>query len=171
MFLQSFTGVWNRLVRSPIFWLLFLVLLLSKMLKVKIQVKGVPTNLLQAMERALANTPYRKQLTNWLAISKMETGGFKSSLYTLINNPWGMRPSTVRRHAQSGVYDSPTNGQFARYASLEKAAEDILLYMQARQWPTEELDLYSFVSLMKAKGYFVEPIDYYYKAVKASLEK
>jgi hypothetical protein len=129
------------------------------------------------METALANSPYRKQLTNWLAISKMETDGFKSSLYTLINNPWGMRPSKPgsgpnnRPDAQDGVYLSPTNGEFARYNSLDRAAQDIVLYMKARQWPTEEMDLYSFVSLMKKKGYFVEPLDYYYKAVKAQLER
>lgn len=82
-----------------------------------------------------------------------------------------MRPSEIRRHSQSGVYQSPKNGKFARYASVEKAAEDIFLYMDARKFPTEEMDLLSFVQYMKSKGYFVEPVDYYYKAVKAQLDR
>jgi hypothetical protein len=134
-------------------------------------VSNVPPNLQKAMETALKNSPYRTQLSNWMAISKMETDSWKSSLYTLINNPWGMRPSVQRQHSQDGSFQTVSNGVFAKYANLDRAAEDIVLYMSARNWPTTEMDLYSFVSLMKKKGYFVEPLDYYYKAVKASLEK
>jgi hypothetical protein len=155
------------------FFLLFLVipLLLMKMLKVKIQVKNVPTPMLKAMEKALANSPYKKHLTNWLAVSKMETDGWKSTVFTMLNNPWGMRPSVKRKNTQIGAFNTQKNGAFARYKNLDDAAADIVLYMQDWKWPTEEMDLFSFISLMKSKGYFVEPVDYYYKAVMAQLNR
>jgi hypothetical protein len=82
-----------------------------------------------------------------------------------------MRPSVERNHSQDGVFITVENGDFARYNSLDRAAQDIVLYMKARQWPTHELSLFSFVSLMKQHGYFIEPLDYYYNAVNAWLQR
>lgn len=182
MFSQSLNGLWNRLAKSPIYLLLFLLLLWT-MLKVKLSLKNVPPNLQAAMERALTGTPYRRQLANWLAISKMETAtkvngmltGWTSTLYRLGNNPWGMRQSTQRQHSQDGTMirndAGEKNAVFATYRNLDRAAQDILLYMQARKWPEQEMDLYSFVSLMKQKGYYGVSVDHYYNAVKAMLER
>lgn len=155
---------------SPIFWLLFLAIMLMKVLRVKTTVTNVPANFQAAMERALKNSKYKKHLVNWIAVSKMETDRWQSSLYTLFHNPWGMRQSVKRKHTQSGSRETK-NGLFATYKTLDDAARDIVLYMEEWNWPTEEMDLYSFVQYMKSKGYFVEPVDYYYKAVKAQLER
>jgi hypothetical protein len=163
---------------SPIFWLLFLAILLMKTLRVKTTVTNVPTAFQTALERALRNSKYKKHLVNWVAISKMETNKWTSSIYTLWHNPWGMRPSDPspvlgpnnRADSQDGFVETK-NGKFAKYKNLDRAAQDIVLYMDARKFPTEEMDLLSFVQYMKSKGYFVEPVDYYYKAVKAQLER
>lgn len=101
----------------------------------------------------------------------METAGWKSPLFQATNNPWGMRPATQRKNSQDGIYISPTNGKFAKYNSLDRAAQDIVKYMNAKQWPTTELSLYEFVTVMKKHGYFIEPLDYYYNAVNAQLER
>lgn len=82
-----------------------------------------------------------------------------------------MRPSTERSHSQAGVYVTSANGNFAKYNSLTRAADDIVLYMKARQWPTHELSLFEFVSTMKNKGYFVEPMNFYLNAVEAWLQR
>ena len=155
---------------SPIYFLLFLAILLMKALRVKTTVTNVPVAFQKAMETALRNSKYKKHLVNWIAISKMETDRWTSSIYTLFHNPWGMRPSVKRKHTQLGVQETK-NGKFATYASIDAAARDIVLYMEEFNFPTDEMDLLSFVQYMKSKGYFVEPVDYYYKAVKAQLER
>lgn len=142
-----------------------------KLLRVKTTVTNVPVPFQKAMETALRNSKYKKHLVNWIAISKMETNGWTSSQYTLFHNPWGMRPSVKRKHTQSGSTSPGKNGVFATYKNLNDAAQDIVLYMTDWNFPTDEMDLLSFVQYMKSKGYFVEPIDYYYKAVKAQLER
>lgn len=160
-----------RLSLFPIFWLLFLATLLMKILQAKIKVTNVPAPFQTAMEQALRNSKYRKHLVNWIAVSKMETDGWKSSLYSLFHNPWGMRPSVQRKHTQNGSREVKGNGTFATYKNINDAAVDIVLWMEARKFPEGEMDLYSFVQAMKGKGYFVEPVDYYYKAVKAQLDR
>lgn len=142
-----------------------------KLLQVKTKVTNVPPDFQAALEKAFRNTKYKKHLANWIAVSKMETNRWTSTFYTLFHNPWGMRPSVKRKHTQSGATQPGKNGTFATYKNLDDAARDIVLYMDEFRWPTDEMDLYSFVQYMKSKGYFVEPVDYYYKAVKAQLER
>jgi hypothetical protein len=142
------------------------------MITVKIRVTKVPPELERALKQNLNLSPYLNSVDNWLAVAKMETAGFTSRIYTNYNNPWNMRPSKVRQHTQDGVMTTGGNGQFATYANLDRACQDILLYMQARKYPTSEMSLYDFVSFMGVKGYFgEESIQSYYGKVKAWLER
>jgi hypothetical protein len=98
----------------------------------------------------------------------METSGFTHRAFVMFNNPWNMRPSKQRAHTQSGSFTTQGNGDFATYATLANAVDDILLYMQARRYPTSELSLFDFVTFMGSKGYFgKESALSYYKKVKA----
>jgi hypothetical protein len=139
---------------------------------VQIRVTKIPTDLEQALKRQLNLTPYSNSVNNWLAVAKMETAGFTSRIYTSYNNPWNMRPAQIRQNSQDGVMTTGGNGQFATYSDLDRACEDILLYMKARKYPTSEMSLYDFVSFMGVKGYFgEESIQSYYGKVKAWLER
>jgi hypothetical protein len=123
------------------------------------------------MENSLQGTKYESLINNWLAVSKMETGGWKSGLYLNYNNPWGMRPSKVREHTQSGVVVTENNGEFATYDSLSDAAKDIFLYSQARRFPIDTT-LWEHIAYMFSKGYSTsETAMEYYKRVKAWLER
>jgi hypothetical protein len=171
MSLPSLPGVLKVLVKSPVFFAVSLLLLIMEQIKVSLTVTKIPPAFRRAMDAAFQNSLYVAQKNNWFAVSKMETAGFASSLYRIYNNPWGMRPSKVRKHTQSGSV-STSNGEFATYDSLDDAAADIVLYMAARKYPTSEMSLHEFVSLMQAKGYFVgESINSYYSKVKAWIER
>lgn len=176
MSLKSLSGVLTHYAASPLFWLLSLSILLMSApvlaTQKELTVSKVPGMLAQAMQRALKGTPYQIHLVNWLAVSKMETAGWSSVVYTTATNPWGMRPSKERENTQDGVYVSPNNGEFARYKSLDRAAQDIVLYMKARQWPTSKMSMSEFVSRMKQAGYFGDvSVNEYLQAVEAWTER
>jgi len=100
----------------------------------------------------------------WLAVAKMETAGFTSELYRRAYNPWGMRQAKVRTHTQTWVI-STANGIFAAYSTLDNAARDIIHYMDSVGFPESVDGLRTFIQILKAKGYFVEPADFYYDLV------
>lgn len=152
--------------------LLFLLHLLIRQMKITLTITNLPTDLVAAMHRQLDNTPYAWTIPIWMAVAKMEVAGFTSRMYTQFNNPWNMRPSTVRQHTQDGYITTETNGMFATYASLDMAAKDILLYMQARKYPVDSMELYNFVQFMGRKGYYgEEPFLSYYRKVVAWLQR
>jgi hypothetical protein len=174
MFSKLLNGALKLYGLSPIVLVGFLALLSRPRNPAKkISVSNVPDNLLSAMRKALpTNHPYSYHLVNWLAVSKMETAGFSSPQYRMANNPWGMRPSTQRLNTQSGIFQTSGNGDFAKYNSVDDAAEDIFLYMKARKFPETHLSLFDFVSFMKSKGYFVDlTAGEYYERVVAWLER
>jgi hypothetical protein len=171
MFSRFLNGFLKRFGLLPIVLLIFLLHQLMTR-KVKIAVANVPTNLLAALQKAMTNSPYRPHLDTWLAISKMETAGWTSSQYRMANNPWGMRPAKERQHSQDGIFSTSSNGDFAMYNSLDRAASDIVLYMQARRYPTMATDLLTFIEFMKSKTYFTElSAVEYYKRVLAWLNR
>jgi len=57
---------------------------------------------------------------------------------------------------------------WAHYQSLEDAAKDIILYMDARRYPTASPSFFAFVQTMKEKGYFEEPFEVYYSRAEAN---
>lgn len=70
-----------------------------------------------------------------------------------------MRPSVQRKNSQDGTVKT-SNGTFATYANLQRATDDILQYMNAKDFPvdtdTETPTLSTFVAILGSKGYYGE---------------
>ena len=149
--------------------LLFLSFRILK--KKRTKVANVPSDFLNALWKTLKGTAYQNRLDNWAALAKMETAGFSSNIYKRYNNPWGMRRSVQRKNKQSGSVQT-SNGVFATYNSLQDAADDILLWMTAQNFPvdsdTETPSLSTFVANVGARGYYgSEPTNSYLQKVIA----
>lgn len=119
----------------------------------------------ERLRDALATTVYSDYINFWMAVAKMETAGFDSSIFRVANNPWNMeKPYNRTTTARPIAY----NGRWAMYASLKDAADDILLYMKARQFKTRIQTIDDFVREMGRLGYYGnESADSYLKKVKA----
>jgi len=142
---------------------LFLYLIFRKK---KIQVKNVPITFRTALNDALSKSKYSGYVDYWLAVSKMETGGFTSQLYQTYNNPWGMKFPTIRPTSASGdVYLQGSN--WAKYRNLYDASVDILKWMNNINFPEHITSLETFIGAMKSKHYFEEPYSQYLNLVRA----
>lgn len=136
------------------------------------QVTGVPPDLRKWGALTFGDSPY-KNLENWLAVSKMETAGWTSSLYNFHNNPWGMGYAKTRPNRQersSAVSSSTGQGthfQFASYETLEDACADICLWMDYEKFPTQQLAIADHVAEMGKRGYFgkEDPAEYLSKVL------
>lgn len=119
----------------------------------------------ERLRDALATTVYSDYINFWMAVAKMETAGFDSSIFRIANNPWNMeKPYNRNTTARPVAY----NGRWAMYASLKDAADDILLYMKAKQFKTRIQTIDDFVREMGRLGYYgKESADSYLKKVKA----
>jgi len=140
----------------------FLIILIFRK-TAKVTVKNVPSSFQNAIQQAFNQTKYNHLMNYWLAVSKMETGGFTSSLFLRFNNPWGMKFPRQRVNTVSGQ----TGEGWATYSHIDNAARDIILWMDAKRFRTDVKSLEAFVTEMKANGYFEEPYAEYLKLVKA----
>lgn len=148
------------------------------------QPNNVPPNFLMLMQNQFQSSRFKNLLNYWLSIAKMETAGFTSGLYLNGNNPWGMKIPEIRkttaqgrqygvtgRYLAASLRSNPilsNSSAFASYPTLSAGVADILLYMEAMNYPENIPDLLSFVQVMKSKGYFgSETVDSYYQKVKA----
>ena len=92
----------------------------------------------------------------WLQVSKMETANFTSHLWTFNKNPWGMKRSYRRKNSQNTkYYEMVPNGEWAYYKTLDDAAHDIILWMQARDFSKTITNISDFVEAMYKQNYFV----------------
>jgi len=152
----------------PIALLLFLVLRVFKAKTKTVNPANLPTTFEQEVNQAFSNTEFYHLRKFWLAVSKMETGGYSSSLYLKYNNPWGMKFPTSRRNKVSGQTGS---APWAVYANTFDAAQDIILWMRARRFNPAQSSLEDFIAEMKRVGYFEEPYEQYLNLVKAWMQR
>lgn len=109
-----------------------------------------------------------RHATFWIKVSKLETANYTSVLYRLHNNMWGMSYFKYGKRPTKGSYKVYHKGKptrFAGYKTREAAVEELILYLKTAKYPKDFKCLEEFVCFMKDKGYFEEPIDYYYKII------
>jgi hypothetical protein len=94
-------------------------------------------------------------------VARLETGNYTSELFKNQNNLFGMRNASSRPNCQKGV----ANG-FGIYESVDKSICDLADYLDYFKYPKSFPDLLTFATFLKAKGYYVEPLDKYYNALK-----
>lgn len=125
----------------------------------------------------ISNSDFSETYWNWVAVSKMETAGWTSKLYTEANNPWGMKVPKVRPNRVAGAYVSrdisgKTSMDFAQYNGLIDACDDIILWMQYTKFPTNRLSIQEHILAMQQRGYFgAESLQSYLGKVIAWLDK
>ena len=131
-----------------------------------------PQTVSNAFNEEFDNSEYRNSKKNRFLVSKMETAGWSSPLFINGLNLWGMKKAKRRPNTQeSSVYGVPgrdnqisitgivseVTGQseWAKYANLNDAVKDIILWCEYTKFPKEKLSLRSHVEEMKKRGYFV----------------
>lgn len=77
-----------------------------------------------------------------------------------------MKQPKVRKTTSIGE-TSAIEGMFATYSSKRSSVEDIVLYMDAMNYPQNFVDLKTFVFYMKDKGYYGISAEAYYAACVA----
>jgi len=90
-----------------------------------------------------------KESGYWTAVSAHETGGWTSEVYKSNNNMFGMKQPEQR--------DTTSEGEKNGYASYKNEMDsilDLLLWINARQFPKEHDSIRKLTSDMKSKGYF-----------------
>ena len=101
----------------------------------------------------------------WVAVSAFETGNWNSRLFVEDNNPFGMKHPSVRKTTSQGVGPSG----FAKYETVDKGVEDIVLYMNWFNYPKDFATVQEMIGFMKMKGYFEEPLTYYLAGVESKI--
>lgn len=102
----------------------------------------------------------------WAAVAGHETGNFKSELYKLANNAFGMKIPVTRASTRSGQYQAK-EGMFSAYATLDDGVEDLVLYLTALRYPKDFNSLDEFVAFMKSKNYFEQDLKAYTAGVRS----
>jgi len=101
-----------------------------------------------------------KEARFWISVSAHETAGFTSPVYNENNNLFGMKQPEERKTTSLGQ-----KGNYASYENDEDSIKDIMLWIEARQFPKEHGTIRQLTSDMKNKGYFEAPYLEYTNAV------
>lgn len=82
-----------------------LVFLIGKLMKGSStgRVANVPDPVQKAFNKIFDQSDFKSLKDNWLAVSKMETGGWDSKLFTNSLNLWGMKKPKVRPTTAEGI--------------------------------------------------------------------
>lgn len=120
----------------------------------------------KVLRNELYNAGYDEHYVQfWFSVAAFETGNFTSRLFKSCSNPWGMKMPRIRETAAVGTCVAD-EGDFAKYANLKGAAQDIVLYMRAVNFNPNIYSIENFVTEMQNKGYFTADYDEYLNGVK-----
>lgn len=151
-------------VTSPLFWigsLLILILFLRRKTSLS------QTEISRQIQSQIHNAGYSDNVGNfWAAVSRFETGNFKSNLAVAYNNYFGMKwnGSPSVRFVEIGT------NKWANPSSLEDSVSLQIDYMKRKHYATDYKSFYDFVTFMKTVGYFEEPFAQYWEGVKTYIE-
>lgn len=100
----------------------------------------------------------KREALYWVAVSMVETTDFTDPIFVLGNNCFGMKVARNRETTRSGTITSQTETDpdktFSSYLSVADSVRDLMLYMDATNYPTDFPTLDQFIFFMKGKGYF-----------------
>lgn len=126
--------------------------------------KPILINLIARKVKRLVNNSKYKDLTKYIiAQAKVETGDFSSRLFVVHNNLFGMKNASKRFQLGEPVQGS----DFRYYANEKESIEDFLLYLDYVKFPIEVNSLADYVTELKARSYFEEPVNEYLLLMKS----
>lgn len=100
---------------------------------------------------------YRKLRKYVVAQAKHETGNFESRVFLQNNNAFGMK-NPFRRVTTSLGGD---HNNYARYADVGDSLQDLFLWFDMRNFPTEVTSVDEYAFLLKSGKYFEDDLDNY----------
>jgi Mannosyl-glycoprotein endo-beta-N-acetylglucosaminidase. len=90
-----------------------------------------------------------------------ETGNFTSILYKEFNNPFGMKHPAVRQTTATGTWYG-----YATFPDIVTAVADFVLYWKAQKLQSAFAKVETYITAIKARGYFGDLYSTYLTAVK-----
>lgn len=117
----------------------------------------------------MKDSEYSGLVEYWRSITKMESNGYKSTVCLRCNNICGMKmPRERQTTAFEGTQFTGSSVWWATYHSMSDCAQDLVLYMRAKRYPTKFDTLADLVAFMGSKGYYgEESFNSYYNKVLA----
>lgn len=94
-----------------------------------------------------------------------ETGNFQSQLARFKNNLFGMKKPSQRAFLGIKDPDSP----YMSYSSWNESVRDLLLWMEAVNFPSQVSGSAQYVQELKRRNYFEDNITTYLKGVNSAL--
>lgn len=135
--------------------------------------KTTSSNQKQLIKQKLTAKGYSDRMGDWWgAISDHETGKWTSRLYRIYHNMFGMTQPSERQTTSIGPVLANDNGNAVKFASFsddDSSVDDLILYLQARQYPQDFESLDKLITFMQKKGYFTAPYATYLSSVKSRL--
>jgi uncharacterized FlgJ-related protein len=90
-----------------------------------------------------------------LAQAKLESGEFTNNLTRKGNNLFGMRHPKIRRTTSLGpTMRAEGRAGYAKFESIEKSVEDLLLYLECRNIPDTFAIAHNYARVLKEKHYY-----------------
>ena len=122
----------------------------------------------QRIFRVLLESNVPEQMAKILvAQAAHETGNFTSNLFKTANNAFGMKVPNIRPTFTIGE----TKSGFAKFATIEDSASDLLLWLEHFGIPLNFVDPREYVKAIKARGYFEDSIGNYTNGVLRAFMK
>jgi hypothetical protein len=107
----------------------------------------------------------------WVALSKLESDDYKSTLAVKYFNVVGMTVPKQRPSLKSGqVYSEGDDQYFSVYANFDKCAADLVLWCIYTEFPQEVDSVDGFVMEIKKRGYFTSDPDAYARGLQEKLK-
>lgn len=120
------------------------------------------------IQKILTGNGYSPRMARLVAaVSRHETGNYTSHVFRTLNNMFGMRFPNVRK--TTALYESDSN--YSVYASPSDSVNDMVLYLNAREFPFDVSNARDLVETMKRKGYFEDSLENYLAGVERALPK
>lgn len=104
----------------------------------------------------------------WIeAMARHESGNYTSKIAKENNNIFGMGFPYSRPAANEGTTEHKIERQFmSNYKSYDQAIEDLLLWFDYNNFPTDLERVEDFAERLRMKGYYTDTLNNYTKALK-----
>ena len=120
------------------------------------------------IQKILRDNGYSANMAAMIAaVARHETGNYQSKVFKTLNNFFGMR--FPRKRETTALYES--DSKYSVYADRADSVRDMVLYLDALNYPFNFHSVSGLVKAMKANGYFEDSIENYTRGVEAALEK
>lgn len=121
-----------------------------------------------AIKKVFQGSKYSPMIPLITAQAKHETGDFKSEIFNLANNMFGMKVPGARPSQRSGVFVARDGERYSKFNSVMDSAKDQLLYFENQRFPVIT-DPFQFALQLKNRGYYGDTFNNYLSGIQRFL--